>query len=235
MCKVEDTVKKKEKKQNKKRKQCCTISSLNFNNNTRWSSVWFFSFNLLRMKKKKNPHYVKHSNSHTHCRAESPSSPQSLLSRSLSAFHTLPHSLQHMPTHAAAQAHVIWNCIFPFPSLSPLSVSHMHTCACTPRTRFPFELSWQLGPPLLLLLLLSPSLSFLSFLLQFKIKSTLYCLDRDETCASQAEHIMSSSEIQWWHRLQQTATNTWIGSEHFLACCFLFIYEPQSWAFYSHL
>lgn len=35
----------------------------------------------------------------------------------------------------------------PFLSLWLLSISHMHTCACTPRTRFPFELSWQLSPP----------------------------------------------------------------------------------------
>ncbi len=110
------------------------------------------------------PHYVKHINSCTHCRGRisiiSTLFPQSLLSLSLSF--TL--SLQHMPTHAAAQAHVIWNCIFPSfsllslvhttLSLSPLSVSHMHTCACTPRTRFPFELNWQLSPPLLLSLFL---------------------------------------------------------------------------------
>lgn len=78
----------------------------------------------------------------------------------LSRIYTLPHSLQHMPTHAAAQAHVIWNCIFlsfspillshnPLClSLSPLSVSHMHTYVCTPRT------SWQLSSPLLLCLFL---------------------------------------------------------------------------------
>lgn len=92
-----------------------------------------------------------------------------------------PRSLQHMPTHAAAQAHVIWNCMFPSLSLSLLSISHMHTCVCTPRTRFPFELSWQLSPPLFLLSAI-------------QMKSTLYCLDRAGTCAGCERCVTSSSE-----------------------------------------
>lgn len=144
----------------------------------------------------KIPHYVKHINLQTHCRAESPSSPLSLLNHCspsllLSAFHTLPHSLQHMPTHAAARAHVIWNCIFP--SFSLLSLSHTTlsfsllylslTCTHVRVPRGPdSHLNWA-GTSVLL----SSSLSFF-ILSAIQIKSTLYCLDRDETCAAGTEH-----------------------------------------------
>lgn len=107
-----------------------------------------------------------------------------LLSLSLFAFHTLPHLLQHMPTHTAPQAHVIWNCIFPSFSLLSLSCpSHLallsvsHTCAGTLKTRFPFEMSLQLSPS-------SGPLSLLFIPSAIQIKTMLYCLDWEETCAA---------------------------------------------------
>lgn len=105
-------------------------------------------------------------------------------SLSLFAFHTLPHLLQHMPTHTAPQAHVIWNCIFPSFSLLSLSCpSHLallsvsHTCAGTLKTRFPFEMSLQLSPS-------SGPLSLLFIPSAIQIKTMLYCLDWEETCAA---------------------------------------------------
>lgn len=146
----------------------------------------------------KIPRNVKHISSRTRCRAESPSSPLSLSPQSLLS--PLSLCLSHSPSLPSTHAHPRCSAStcnlelhFPFPlspispshnphSLSPLSVSHMHTCACTPRTRFPFELSWQLSPPLSSP---PPPLSLSFFLLSaIQIKNTLYCLDRDETCAA---------------------------------------------------
>lgn len=118
----------------------------------------------------------------------------SVLLLSVYPVHTLPHLLQHMPTHAAPQAHVIWNCIFPvlLSSVSlariqpPLSVFHLSsrrsfTCidvaACTLETRFSLERSWL--PPAL------PSSSALLFVLMpcaVQIKRTFYCTNFEEAC-----------------------------------------------------
>lgn len=123
----------------------------------------------------KIPRNVKHISSRTRCRAESPSSPLSLFPQSLLSLLSL--CLSHSPSLPSTHAHPRCSTStcnlelhFPFPlspispshnprSLSPLSFSYIHTCACTPRTRFPFELSWQLSPPSPLLST-SASLSF---------------------------------------------------------------------------
>lgn len=101
--------------------------SLNFNNNnTSLYHCLVFSFNLPPSPHEDPTLCQTHQFTHSlpgRISIISTLFPQSLLlSLSLSPFHTLPHSLQHMPTHAAAQAHVIWNCIFP--SFSLLSLPH---------------------------------------------------------------------------------------------------------------
>lgn len=93
---------------------------------------------------------------YTRCQARSPSSPLSLSFLFLSLPFTLSRApLQHMPTHAAAQAHVIWNCILPSFShslyLSYLSLTYIHVHAPWGSDS---HLSLQIRPPLLLSLFL---------------------------------------------------------------------------------
>lgn len=146
-----------------------SILHFNFNNNT------YFTFNLLVF-----PH-----DDPTYCRTHRFTLTLTLPGQNLHHLHTrssisalssFPRLLQHMPTHAAALAHVIWNCIFSSLPLSPLSVSRMHTCACTPRTRFPFELSWQLSPAPLS----SPSSSSSPFFLLSAIQMKNMLLSRQQ-------------------------------------------------------
>lgn len=118
-----------------------------------------------------------------------------------SALSSFPRLLHHMPTHATAQAHVIWNCIFS--SLPPLSVSHMPTCACTPRTRLPFELSWQLSPAPLS----SPSSSPSPFspLSSIQMKNMLLSRQQWNLCSLRGalrHHLRVTDEI---------AFNRWLG------------------------
>lgn len=167
----------------------------------------------------KIPRNVKHISSRTRCRAESPSSPLSLSPQSLLS--PLSLCLSHSPSLPSTHAHPRCSAStcnlelhFPFPlspispshnphSLSPLSVSHMHTCACTPRTRFPFELSWQLSPPSPLHLRLSLFLSSSSP--QFKSRTHFIVSTGMKPVQPCKEHYV----IIWQSLMMLTLTDGW--------------------------
>lgn len=113
------------------------------------------------------------------------------LSALLFLFLSLPFTLyraplQHMPTHAAAQAHVIWNCISPSfsllsrsgslsPCLSYLSLTYIHVHV---PWRSDSERVDQAS---------SPSLSLSLFFLQFKLRTHFIASTIEGTCAAWAE------------------------------------------------
>lgn len=157
----------------------------------------------------KIPYNVKHMCSRGCCRAESPSSPHSFLNRrSLSS---LLRSLQHMPTHAAAQAHVIWNCIFPSLSHSYLSftqgpplIYRSLSCIHVRAPRGPDShlnrtgSSAPLSAP-------SPPLSPCFFSLQFKWRKPFIVLTEIKTCAACKEHYV----IIWEWLMMLLLTDGW--------------------------
>lgn len=131
-----------------------------------------------------------------------------------SASRTLPHSLQHMPTHAAAQAHVIWNSIFPSLSLlslprTTLILSLLYlslTCIHVHAPRGPdSHLNWagSSAPPSPLHLRLSLFLS--SFSPQFKSRTHFIVSTGMKPVQPCKEHYV----IIWQSLMMLTLTDGW--------------------------